>query len=265
MSDRIPTQSSLRGWTIIGLRASNQQAPLRRASRAHGAVFLSLPGLRLLPQADQISRANLFAALACPLCIFTSPAAVRFARPLPNPRPAAMQVLAIGSGTAAALRRAGIRDVQIPTSLMRSEGLLALSALSPPPAQVGLVTAPGGRGEIANSLRDRGSEVCIAEVYRREPAKLTASARRRLLAVGGKVALLLSSEEALRSVFAQLGEVERQQLQSAVVVCASPRLCDVAHRLGFSRWLDAGSTQPSAQLAALISHCRHDVTAGGFR
>ncbi len=255
------TQSRLHGWTIIGLRASDQQAPLRRASLAHGASFLSLPGLRLLPQADSASRENLAAALACPVCIFTSPAAVRFARPLTNPLPAAMQALAIGSGTAAALRRAGIRDVQLPTALMRSEGLLALPVLSPPPARVGLVTAPGGRGEIASSLRERGANVCVAEVYRREPAKLTASARRRLLQQDGQLAVLLSSEEALRAVLSQLSAGEQQRLLGAVAVCASPRLCDVAAQLGFSRRIEASSTQPKEQLAVLASYSCEDVTA----
>ena len=222
MSVSEPTPTSLRGWTIIGLRASDQQAPLRRASRALGATFLSLSGFRLLAQAEPARQIDLALALACAVCIFTSPAAVRFARRLTNPLPTAMRALAIGSGTAAALRRAGIRDVHSPTALMRSEGLLAMDVLSPPPARVGLVTAPGGRGEIARSLRERGAEVCVAEVYRREPAKLSAVARRRLSATLGPVAVLLSSEEALRAVLAQLSDGERQRLLMAVVVCASP-------------------------------------------
>ncbi|MGQ0801844.1 MAG: uroporphyrinogen-III synthase [Pseudomarimonas sp.] len=249
----------LRGWTVIGLRASNQQAPLRRASRAQGASFLSLPGLRLLPQNDPATRENLAAALARSVCIFSSPAAVRFARQLANPLPTAMRALAIGNGTAAALRRAGIRDVQSPSTQMRSEGLLAMGALLPPPARVGLVTAPGGRGEIARTLRERGAEVCVAEVYRRESAKLTATARRRLLDLRGPIAVLLSSEEALRAVHSQLSAAEQQKLLAAVVVCASPRLGDVAEQLGFSRRIEASSTQPKAQLAALASYRCQEV------
>jgi uroporphyrinogen-III synthase len=242
----------LHGWTIVGLRASDQQAPLRRLARASGAAFLSLPGLRLLPVADAAAaRVALHSALACPVCIYTSPAAVRFARGLADLQSSSAQAVAIGSGSAAALRRVGVRTVVAPTQAMHSEGVLALPVLSPPPAQVGLVTAPGGRGEILRVLRVRGAQVQVAEVYRREAATLSARARQKLQAIGGPSAVLVSSADALQAVHAQLDHDGRTRLLRSVAVCASQRLLQLASSLGFSDLIECASTQPRIQLAAL--------------
>ena len=64
---------------------------------------------------DAASGDALVQALAAPVVVFTSPAAVRAAAQL---RPLAVRTgqhwLAVGAGTAAALRRAGIVQVQAP-------------------------------------------------------------------------------------------------------------------------------------------------------
>lgn len=248
-------QGVLLDWTVIGLRASTQQAALRSAVRAAGATFLSMPGLRLRAADNaELARAALQTALDCPACIFTSPASVNFARRLLDLANASGCALAIGSGTASALRRAGVRQVLAPAASMRSEGLLALEPLNPPPARIGLVTAPGGRGEIARALAARGAQVELAEVYQRGPAPVSRQSRRRLVALNGPLAVLASSAEALTSVTRQLGAAERDVFLRAVAVCASERLQRVADDLGFRATLECGSTLPRAQLEALHAH-----------
>jgi len=252
----------LRGWTVIGLRASDQQTPLRRAANAQGASFLGLPGLRLVAAADPPSASRALArALTCPLCLFTSPAAVRFADRLRPLAGMGARAIAIGSGTARALRRAGVAEVLLPARAMRSEDVLALEALSPPPRRVGLVTAPGGRGLLPAALAARGASVLRADVYRREAARLSSRARAGLQRLRPPAAVLLSSGEALANVLDQLEPGERAQLLAACVVAASSRLADEARRGGFVSVIEAGSTLPRQQLAALARHAK----PGGFR
>jgi uroporphyrinogen-III synthase len=249
----------LHGWTVIALRTAEQNAKLRRAVAATGAAFVGLPALRLSPAADPAAaRRALDAALACPQCVFTSPAAVRFAsrlRPLGGYRGIA---LAVGAGTAAALRRAGVGDVQQPTAGMHSEGLLALAALNPPAATVGLVTAPGGREVIATALAARGARICEAEVYRRGAGRIGPRHVHAVLAGGERIALLLSSGEALGYTTEQLPPPANARLREALVVASSERLLELAGRNGLRRRVLAASPRPADLLAAIGRHAKAD-------
>ena len=214
-----------------------------------------MPALRLSPAADvALARNELAAALACPVCLFTSPAAVRFAAALLSLN--GPLCIAIGPSTASGLRRAGVLRVVSPANDPRSEGALALPELTPPPAEIGLVTAPGGRGLLGRILTERGSRVRRANVYRREPLAPTAAARRRLMNVDGPLALLVSSGEALAAALAGLAPDERAHLQRAVGVCASERLAQLASEHGFEHICVSDSTQPAEQLRCLMSYVR---------
>jgi uroporphyrinogen-III synthase len=252
----------LRGWSVIALRTADQNAALRRTVVATGAGFIGLPALRLGPAAepDRAGR-ELAAALHCQQCIFTSPAAVRFAARLRPLRDYQGLALAVGRGTARALARAGVGRIEEPDAGMHSEGLLALPALNPPAPQVGLVTAPGGRGVIAESLASRGVMLQVAHVYRRSAGRIEPRHVAALLAAGPRLALLLSSAEALSHTLAQLPADAIGRLSDALVVASSERLLDVAGRSGLRRRLLAASPRPLDLLAAIGRHAK----AGAFR
>src|SRR6185312_12626032 len=135
-------------------------------------------GLRLAAREDTPTGTALDTALACENVIYTSPSAVRFAMRLRMLRQQSRRsrsiprVFALGAATAAALRRAGIDGILVPPRA-DSESLLALPELQPVQDQtVGLVTAPGGRGLLAQELRKRGARLAVAEVYERRPARV---------------------------------------------------------------------------------------------
>jgi hypothetical protein len=152
------SSTALRGCYVLSLRPVAQHAPLRRAAAMHGARVLALSPWRLQALDDPASREALRAALACSRIVFTSPAAVRAATHLQALRARdGQQWFAVGAGTAAALRRAGIVGVIAPAR-MDSDGLLALPGLQDVHGRdVGLVTAAGGREIIAPMLRQRGA------------------------------------------------------------------------------------------------------------
>ena len=241
----------LRGCYVISLRPVGGHAALRRAAAAHGARVLALSPWRIEPRADAATRAALREALRADAVVFASPAAVRAAAALQALRARRGQAwLAVGAGTAAALRRAGIEQVHAPDR-MDSEGLLALPALREVRGKaIALVTAPGGRGAIADTLRRRGARLLRADVYARVPVAPAAAAVARLRALRSAPLLLaLSSGEALLGALAALPPDAVARLRGARVLAASERLAALAREQGFRDIAVAADARPRSLLA----------------
>ncbi|MEL1263358.1 uroporphyrinogen-III synthase [Pseudoxanthomonas putridarboris] len=238
-------------WYVISLRPLGAHGALRRAAQRHGAGLLALSPWRVRENDDARTRADLRAALAARKVLFTSPAAVAAARRLQALRAAPGQAwLAVGSGTAAALRRAGIGDVVAPAR-MDSEGLLALPELRHVEGEsIGFVTAPDGRNLLAPTLEARGADLRRAEVYRREPLPLSPRSVRRLAALEAPACLLLSSGGALEQVLAQLPAGVSGTLKRSTAVAASARLADAARNAGFQRVVQAEGPRPAQMMNA---------------
>lgn len=240
------------GCYVISLRPRGEHDALRRAAARRGLRVIALSPWRLVPLADSATRTALRAALDADIVVFTSPAAVRAARRLRTLRARRTQAwCAVGSGTAAALRRAGIAEVQAPDR-MDSEGLLALPALGEVRgARVGVVTAPGGRDRLVPALVERGAHVLRADVYRREPLQPAPRAVAALRALDGPAWLALSSGEALAHLLATLPADAAALLMRARVVAASDRLADLARSAGFTRVVRADGPRPRDLVAAV--------------
>lgn len=240
----------LAGCTVLSLRPVGGHAPLRRAAAAEGARLLALSPWRLAPRDAAGTRESLAAALAAPVVVFTSPAAVAFSTQyLPLRKPAGAQWLAVGDGTRRALQRAGAEALA--PARMDTEGLLALPALQAVGGTlVGLVTAPGGRGELAPELVRRGASVLRADVYERVPVAPSPRAVAALRALRGPAWLALSSGEALATVLSRLPGDARDALSGAAVSAASERLAAIAHNTGFARVVVAASARPRDLVAA---------------
>ena len=238
-------------WYVISLRPRGEHEALRRAAARHDAGLIALSPWRLQQRDGKQVRADLRAALAASCVIFTSPAAVRAARALQALKPRRGQSwCAVGAGTAAALRRAGIAEVQAPAR-MDSEGLLALPALQQLDGlDAGLVTAPGGRDAIAPALRARGARVLRAEVYAREVVDLPPRSLEQLRQATVPLWLALSSGEALQHALAAAPADVAAILRRARVIAASERLAMLARELGFADIVLARGPRPRDLLAA---------------
>ncbi len=248
--------------TVIVLRAAAHGGALRRAIAARGATPLLLPALRLqpIPDADAARHALRGALLAAQL-IFTSPAAVRHAAQLlPLRSEGTRRAYAVGRGTARALLRHGVDAIHPGAGAMHSEGLLALpdfaAAHYARGGDVGLVTAPGGRGLIAHALRARGAQLRVAEVYRRLPPRFDRRHFAALRASATPRALLLSSAEALRNTLDALPADLAALLRESVVVASSTRLARCAQELGFASVIHAQAPDPDSMLDALAASDR---------
>lgn len=237
---------------MISLRPLGQHEALRRQAKKLGARCFALSTLRLQPV---VAGDALAAALRCPRVIATSPAAVRFAHAQAPLRPRAGQAwFAPGGGTAASLRRAGISKVRHPLRGAGAEALLddpQLQDLADAP--IGLLTAPEGRPLLAQALRARGAQLQVAEVYRREPLAPAAARLRALAALPARGALLLSSGEALASLWRSLDAAARADLRGRPCVASSPRLAAQARKLGLRVVAVAQDARPEHLLAALAT------------
>lgn len=245
----------LAGVRIVITRPAGTAAPLLRAVGSLGGEPLLLPGASLRPPIDAgAARAALRAALGCDLAIFTSPAAVRFARRLAPLRSQAV-VLAPGAGTRRALQRAGIAGVHAP-SREDSEGLLGLGMLQDVRGRrIGIIGAAGGRGLLPDELARRGATILHAHVYRRLPARLDRRHRDALLGNGRRrnAYVLLSSAEALANILAALPDDARRALLAGTAVVSSARLADAARRAGFAHALRADSAATVNLLTAVTA------------
>lgn len=249
------TAQPLAGWYVISLRPSGSHAALRRAAAVQGAGLIALSPWRIEPLNDAATRAALETALSADTVIATSPSAVRAATALRALKARGGQrFIAVGAGTAAALQRAGIADVDAPAR-MDSEGVLALPALQAVRGQhIGLLTAPGGRNRIEPVLLERGARVLRAEVYRRVPIALSKRGVRTLLELDKPAVLALSSGEALVRVLNALPADAVDVLRRCLVAAASERLAGLAHEQGFARVVIATSARPRDLIDAVVRH-----------
>lgn len=213
--------------------------------------MFALSPWRIVQRDDDATRVALHAALSADVVVFTSPPAVAAAHALqPLVAREDQAWLAVGAGTARALSHAGVANVQAPVR-MDSEGLLALPALREVAGRsVGLVTAPGGRGVIADALRGAGACVHRADVYMRVPTPPSPTRVAQLMALPGPWVLPLSSGEALQRTLDALPAEASARLRQARVLAASDRLADLAREAGFADVVRAADARPASLLAA---------------
>jgi len=235
---------------VISLRPAGGHAGLRRAAARRGAGLIALSPWRIEPRDDPATRAALRDALSAPRVVFTSPAAVRAATALQALDTLDAQLLAVGAGTAAALRRAGAQRVASPER-MDSEGLLALPELRAVTGEaIGLVSAPGGRGLVAAALRERGAEVRRADVYARVDMRPAPAAVAQLRMLQAPAAVAVSSGAALARILEALPADAARLLRGRAAVAASDRLCERTRALGFERVARASGPRPAQLVAA---------------
>lgn len=230
-----------------------------RALRALGASVLRLPAQSINANATFDWPAALAHRVDVDGWIFTSPAAVRHAQPLllAGFGTSRSPVFAVGSGTARALRRHGV-SVQAPSVRQDSEGLLALPLLAEAALRrVVVVTAPGGRGLIVDTLRERGTLVETWPVYQRQLVNWSSRSLRRIANASSPLLTLLSSDEALQHLATALPAPIWQHLAAGDWVASSDRLADRLREQGIaSITVAASATAADLVHAALATRKR---------
>ena len=246
------SKDDLCGRIVVITRPAGTAAALFRRVRAEGGVPLLLPGLALRKVDDEVeARDSLRAALTDDVLIFSSPAAVRFAAAL-APLKTSATVLAVGRGTARALRRQGIQAPLAPER-QDSEGLLDHPALQVLQGRrIALIGAAGGRGLLREQLFSRGATLRELHVYRRVAPRLDRRHVEPLLQLPASALVLLSSAEALQNLCRILPPAALDRLFVATAVVSSERLASAARVAGFAHIALATSALSADLLGAAM-------------
>jgi uroporphyrinogen-III synthase len=225
----------LAGRGIVVTRPARQAQALARAIEDAGGRALLFPAIEIRDVADMAPFLGVVERLEdYDLAIFISPNAVERAMKLIGARrrlPAGLRVAAVGGGTRRALERLGVTGVLAPQDRYDSEALLELPALAAAGGRrVVIFRGRGGRELLAERLRERGAQVDYAECYVRrrpdaDPAPLLAQWER-----GAIDAVIVTSSEALRNLFAMLGDAGRGHLRRTPLFVTHPRIAQAARR-----------------------------------
>ena len=200
---------------MIVTRPARQAAGFARQLAALGAAPIVFPAIVILPPANRATLDAVHAALdQYDIAIFVSANAVEYGVPAPEAWPTKLLALAPGPGTAAALAATGIAEARIPTSTFDSEGLLALPELRTVAGKrVVIFRGEGGRGDLGDTLRERGAAVTYAECYRRAAPATGAAGLSEVLREGRANTLTLTSSEGLDNLCALLDTDDLRRLR----------------------------------------------------
>lgn len=250
----------LTGATLVVTRPADSARELIAPARAMGADTVALPGLALrISRRPTTALAQLRAAEDADICLFSSPASVRFAfRLLPTLSLGQRgRICAIGNASARALARHGIRAI-VPQERSDSEGLLALPELADVRGQrIAIVGAAGGRDLIAPTLRERGATVDEIHVYERVPPRLTQQHFDALRRADDPLIMLVSSAQALTHLVARLPPPLLARLHRQTLIVSSERLADIASSHGFGNITRARSALVDDLLEAAARALAH--------
>ncbi|MFZ2235171.1 MAG: uroporphyrinogen-III synthase [Dokdonella sp.] len=225
-SDRISPHDSdvLADWNVVVTRPRNSATPLIRGLRRHGANVFRLPAQEVQANPEFDWHAAMANQDGIDDWIFTSPSAVSHAMALLERGLPDGHVFAIGASTAASLRRHRIPAIA-PGQQHTSEALLDLAGLGDVAGRrVAVVTAAGGRGLIATTLRERGAEVVEWLVYGRRAVAWSQRKLDALAALEDPLLTIVSSGEALDIIATALPPALWQRLRDARWITSSKRL-----------------------------------------
>jgi uroporphyrinogen-III synthase len=195
------------------------------------------PALTIEPPSDAAAARSLLGGLSgCDYAVFISSNAAEMGLSLlGNEWPAGPRPVAVGEGTAAALRRRGIADVIVAQGSADSDGLLALpQLLSVEGKRILIFRGEGGRERLADELRTRGAEVGYVESYRRgcptaDPTPLLERWERDPLD-----AVTVMSSETLDNLWAMIGAGGQRLLLRTPVFVPHPNIAERAARIGLT-------------------------------
>lgn len=190
------------------------------------------------------------------MAVFTSVNAVDRALPLIWQRggfPSRLEIAAVGQATARALERQGVTRCLRPEQGFTSEALLALPRFQQVAGQrIVIVRGEGGRELLADTLTICGARVDRAEVYRRESPSPDGGVLLERWARGEIGAVVITSIESLRNLFAMLGAAGKLYLRDTPLIVVSARIQESAAKQGCRHPLLAREASDEAIVAALL-------------
>lgn len=244
----------LAGLSVLVTRPVQQSEGLCELIQAARGRPVRFPALEIRGPADKhAARAELAGTSRAAMLIFVSANAVQYAFPLlPDQLPLHIDVAAVGSATANALREAGLDPTLVPER-MDSEGLLALPQLHAVAGKhIYILRGNGGRELLNDRLRERGAAVHQVEVYRRQLPQRPVGVANLVRGWPQLVqAVTATSNAILDNLFILLGDQGLPLLRATPLVVVSQRMAEHALALGCESVYVAASARDADVLATL--------------
>jgi len=264
---------------VLVTRPAHQAGNLCRLLQDAGAAVERYPGLEIefLPVTAE-RRALLERLPQQALLVFTSLNAVTGLRDLlahqALPLPRHIPCAAVGRRTGSALEQLGMQHISVAPAPYTSEALMTCGVMQPP-AQSGnaaghtaapadadhgrrcmVISGAGGRGVLAETLRQQGGRVSVLEVYRRipptaDPSPLRAWLHQNLQSASEGV-IVVTSGEILDNLLMLAGQSAHQALLTANLVTVSGRVRDLARQRGFTGTITLSEPNDAAMVRSVV-------------
>lgn len=253
-------EKPLSGFNILVTRPKVQAEALCEMINAFGGHAVRLPTVEIAPLQDNRNAARILNDLAnYDWLFFISVNAVYYAQAVSEDEiriPRQLKVAAVGEPTATALKNIKIKVDLLPKEQFNSEALLALPEMhSVYGKKIVIVRGEGGRGHLAESLKNRGAEVIYADVYRRLCPETTVTPLLSLWKQHGIHVVTITSTEILRNLITILGTQGTEFLKRTHIVVASDRIAQDAKIFGLSKVVLAANPTNWALLDATVKIC----------
>lgn len=251
----------LLGRRVWITRPESQSRALFELVRAGGGEALLIPVIDISKKPISKQEQRLLAGLdRGDILIFISSNAARFigqAVTDPASRFKDLTVLAVGGGTAKTLVEEGFIEVISPQRGSGSEALLELDLLQEASVRgrkILILRGAGGRELLPDTLRQRGANVDIVELYyRRKPAVDVAEIKNFWHQFPPDV-IVITSGEGLKNLIDITPEQHREALFNTHLVVVSDRVRELAISSGFNLAPQiAGNAGDSELMQAIIS------------
>ncbi len=224
----------LQNLGVVVTRPAHQAEELCQMLENLGARAIRFPVLEILESHNPTAALGIIQQLdQYDLAIFTSANAVHKAMPLIQRDKLPSSIAAIGKATTQALAKYGVSVRVQPPAGFSSEALLALPQMQKVAnKRIVIVRGEGGRELLGKTLAALGAHISYAEVYRRglpitDPGPLIQYWQR-----GDIQAVIVTSNEGLRNLFAIVGNNGQQWLYHTPLIVVSMRAGQLALELG---------------------------------
>ncbi|KAF1026401.1 MAG: Uroporphyrinogen-III synthase [Pseudomonas sp.] len=247
------------GWRVLLTRPAEESAALAATLSEAGIFSSSLPllGIEALPVTPEQRAVFEHLDRYCAVIVVSKPAARLGVQLLDQywPQPPKLPWFSVGAATGQVLADHGL-NVSFPPQGDDSEALLELGALreaiARPDARVLILRGEGGRGLLAERLREQGASVDYLELYRRFLPDHSGATLGQRINVERLNGLVVSSGQGFSHLHALAGADWSQVAQLPLFV-PSPRVAEMARAAGAQNVVDCRGASAAALLVALRS------------
>lgn len=213
---------------VLNTRPMGQQDRLNQLLMFYGLQGLHFPLLEIAP----LSALPLLPEQHWDVALFTSSNAVQYCLHQYKTLPKADQYLCIGMATNDTLKELTKLEGSYP-DIPDSEAMLAMPALADCSGKrIALISGLGGRDLLENTIRARGALLHRFDVYERRmpnypPEKV-------VQALEQCASIVITSGDSLKNLLKLTPVAHQNLLRSRLLATISPRIQDIALRLGFN-------------------------------